>query len=599
MKSPTKQISFFALFTLLSACQSANQTATTDSSTKQTTDTSKTISLIHMNDLHAHLIPHLDYDYNNGQPIIRQRGGLARISTAIKQIRNENPDSILLNIGDTYHGGVEAFYSTGNDIVDPVNALNIDIGVPGNWDFAYGPAVTRERFSGQSINFTTTEIKQINYQALAANVTSTTPVEFLPATHTITINGVVFGFIGITSDIVPRMFAGLALGLDFLQGKQNYIDLINAHAAQLREQGANVVIVLSELGIHKDIALADSISINSVDVFFSAHTHELTAAPIKGSSGALVVEAGNDSYLGRMDMHFDAEHKLLMSEWSILTIDDNYAPDSEVALMVEKIRQPYLSAAVNMSIPMPLVNQTLTQPIDTVIGHTNHTLDRRHALENYFNNAFTSMLKQYAGTDIAMAPGFRFDSIIPGSGYLLEDNTIASGNITLEDVYRFFPVTFNLATGTVSGSRLKNIIEENLNAVFSTDSFQHSGGWFDGYAGLELSLNLSGPDNQRIVNISQSNNPVDIADNDLLTVAGCIRPVELDSGNILCSYNGFENVTALINPITNEPWTAIDFLTEQFIQNQLPNTLQQHIHEQSNTPMWPDSEFVQPLRGAK
>ncbi len=112
----------------------------------------ETITFIQLNDLHAHLTPHRDLVRSqsaSGSPVavIETLGGLARIATLIKKIREESTASVLMNIGDTYHGGVEALYTRGNAIVEPVNALGIDIGVPGNWDFAYGPVTTRLRYS--------------------------------------------------------------------------------------------------------------------------------------------------------------------------------------------------------------------------------------------------------------------------------------------------------------------------------------------------------------------------------------------------------------------------------------------------------------------
>ena len=66
-------------------------------------------------------------------------------------------------------------------------------------------------------------------------------------------------------------------------GGTNYIDLINFNAQQLRTEGANAVIVMSELGMHKDIALEDKINQQNVDVF-SQHTHGLTNAPLESFS---------------------------------------------------------------------------------------------------------------------------------------------------------------------------------------------------------------------------------------------------------------------------------------------------------------------------
>jgi hypothetical protein len=83
------------------------------------------VVFIHLNDLHANLTPHRDLVRESdasGAPVshVETRGGLARIATAIRQIRTGTQHSVLMNIGDTYHGGVEALYSRGNAIVAPV-----------------------------------------------------------------------------------------------------------------------------------------------------------------------------------------------------------------------------------------------------------------------------------------------------------------------------------------------------------------------------------------------------------------------------------------------------------------------------------------------
>ena len=97
----------------------------------------QSITLIHLNDLHANLVSHLDMvrvvpeDGGAAEARVEMRGGIARIATLIKQIRHENPHSLVMNVGDTFHGGIEALYTRGNAIVPAVNALGIDVGVPG------------------------------------------------------------------------------------------------------------------------------------------------------------------------------------------------------------------------------------------------------------------------------------------------------------------------------------------------------------------------------------------------------------------------------------------------------------------------------------
>src|SRR3954464_11114751 len=57
-----------------------------------------TISILHTTDLHGHILPTADY---NGRAT---RGGFARCVTQIQRWRKENPNSLLIDIGDVYQG---------------------------------------------------------------------------------------------------------------------------------------------------------------------------------------------------------------------------------------------------------------------------------------------------------------------------------------------------------------------------------------------------------------------------------------------------------------------------------------------------------------
>lgn len=602
-----------------------------------------TISFIHFNDLHAHLTPHLDVvpDAAPGQTAAKtkivERGGLARFATLIKRIRSENPHSILMNIGDTFHGGVEAFYTNGNAIVEPVNALGIDVGVPGNWDFAYGPIVTRRRYTdlpmatsmeamqgprkrmaqrrgwrGAGVNggegiqgFEQFEamtpigdILRPNFPNLAANVTLKFPPlrrgqTMLPATLMKPIGGVNVGFIGITSDIVPRMHSILAVGLSFLEGEKNYQALIERHARDLRRQGAQIVAVMSELGIHKDYRLAQVIAPGTVDVFFSAHTHEAVFDPLTSKSGALVVEAGNDGYLGRMDVTVK-DGRVIARRWKLMPVGDDIPEDASMKALVDEARAPFLARQVDMKAPMPMISQRLTQPIDTVVGRTQGPLDRHHALESSFNNAMTDVLRRLSGSQVAMTPGFRFDAVV---GAPPEDNTVANGNVTIEDLYRFFPAPYDIAVAEVSGRRLREIMEEGLTYVFSPDVFKQSGGWFEGFSGITATLNLARPDGQRVEELWLTDVNQQLTADSKLTITGCTRP--FDSSGTLCSYSGFDNVRPLVNPETGSAWTPVDVLTHALSQGPLPPATRRDIKDINRTPVWPETPFVQPLMGAR
>ena len=562
-----------------------------------------TITLMQFDDLHAHLTPHSDLIAQGNQTSIVERGGLARLTTLIKKIRSENPNSILMNIGDTFHGGVEALFTNGNAIVDPVNALGIDIGVPGNWDFAYGPSVFRLRYATDLtdeqkalLEAVAGTIKKPTFTNLAANLTyappSTNTGYVMPPSKILTIGGITVGFIGLTSDIVAQMDATLATGLAFTQGETDYKALIETQASSLRLTGAKLVVVMSELGLHKNYRLADIIAPGSVDVFFSAHTHEPTTTPLQGRSGALVLESGNDGNLGRLDISMTSSQKPSY-KWSLIPVDNNLATDTSMKSLVDAARAPFLVSNPNMTVPMRNVTLTLTQPIDKVAGYIDGALDRRNALESSFNDTWATALRNYAKTDLAMTPGFRFDAVIAKPGTSYEDGAIANGAVTVEDIYRFFPVPTSIATGSVSGTRLQEIIEGNLQSVFSLENFNQQGGWVDGFGGLTTQIDLSAADGSRVKSMALSPSGTAITTSSVVSVVGCQRPD--DDTSTLCGYDGFNNVTGLINPASDNTYYAQELFTKLIGSGMIHTTSNKSLTDSAATPLWPAQPYVQPL----
>jgi len=563
--------------------------------------------------------------------LLAKRGGIARTATKIAELRNDN--TIVMNIGDTYHGGAEALFSSGNDIVNIINEIGFDVGVPGNWDYAYSPIVTNARFG----NLIHSEVLRPDFLHLAANIKFKDPdqatnnfmknfmqttfnyvpgEDFLAPTTMFTKAGIKIGVIGISSDIVKRMHPFLAMNLDILEGEESYTTLINTLSSDLRSQGANMVVVMSELGIHKDKRLADVINQGSVDVFFSAHTHELVKTMISSTSGAKIVEAGNDTYLGQLDVEFKGTDLDSMT-WIIHPITQDITPDANIKALVTQVRQPYLQTDPNISTPdikpeggnSSLLDSflpsspslTLHHSLEEVITTTPFTLSRKNALESSYNNAFVDMLRDYTGADVAMAAGFRYSTPLVNENpsdeiWELEDDIIVNGDVHTEDIYRFMPVPVLLSTATTSVSNLKSIIELNLENVFSTNAFNQSGGWFDGYSGLSMQVDLTQTQGNRLISLDFEQ-PKE--DNDTITVAGCSRPFETEEG-VLCSYSGFSNIMTVNNPDTSTQFSSVDFMLYAFKNNLLDSiSPRKSITDISQTPLWPHSDFVQPLEGAK
>ena len=90
------------------------------------------ISILHTTDLHGHILPTSDYDGT------ADRGGLARCVTQIRRWRRQNPNSILIDVGDVYQGTDVSLRNQGELMIDLFNHLKYDAWVIGNHEFDWG-----------------------------------------------------------------------------------------------------------------------------------------------------------------------------------------------------------------------------------------------------------------------------------------------------------------------------------------------------------------------------------------------------------------------------------------------------------------------------
>jgi len=278
------------------------------------------ITLIEMGDLHGTLVPHAAVFKNTGN--VNSAGGLARLKTVVNSIRSDNPEAILLSTGDLTHGSAEALFTLGDAMMIPMNAFGIDVYTPGNWDFGYGAAVFRNRFStfgpkptipgnlrtmssyiscndvpvikgltDVDSGYSCTEVTdtapkatpqgmgviKASFPVVAINLYNSAPLPtplhgkpVLPAFQMLERDGLQIAVIGITASIVPQQAEAFNIGLRLTQGVTELPGII----AQVKALGADLIVVQSELGLPQNIKIAQSFS--DIDVMYSAHTHEVT-----------------------------------------------------------------------------------------------------------------------------------------------------------------------------------------------------------------------------------------------------------------------------------------------------------------------------------
>jgi sulfur-oxidizing protein SoxB len=508
----------------------------------------KTITLMQLQDVHGHIHPHAEI-FPDGRKDPHS-GGLAKLTTLINRVRAEvgEENSMLLAIGDTTHGSTETTFSLGDVLMPWLNGLNIDAFTPGNWDFGYGPRVYRQRFVkdpatgtiGQRIplapnnrttiawmddvldntcnvpggldatdyetchvtaaNFPTVAINVYNYNEAAGAANPAQPLgpPLHPGYIVKRVGDVKVGVIGITSDVVPQQAQAFNTGLRFTMG---YKELPVAIAA-VKAEGAELIVVLSELGLAKNVQLVKEFP--DIHVMFSGHTHERTPEAIvidHGNRISLVTEAGEDSFLGRLDVKISGG-KIQKWNWDLLEADSTVEEDEDVAAYVDDFRKTFVSGPDfkchtfgTNAFPFGK-GHTVCEPMDTVVGYTDVTIQRFDVLEDISNNvmvdAFLDLAQNVDALDsrdreltdantLSTTNGFRFDIVIFGKDDKLVGGKRATGAITLEDLYDYYPIGAATALAEYTGGRLKLHWEGILNNVFDPNPYRQRGGWFLGF----------------------------------------------------------------------------------------------------------------------
>jgi 2',3'-cyclic-nucleotide 2'-phosphodiesterase (5'-nucleotidase family) len=436
-------------------------------------------------------------------------------------------------------------------MIKAMNAFDIDVFTPGNWDFGYGPAVFRNRFTTfgpkpavppniavmagyvDCADGSCTEEKGIikaDFPAVAINLYNTAPIpeplqgkRVLDPYKMFERGGVKIAVIGITASIVPQQADVFNIGLRFTQGVEESPDIIS----QVKAKGADLIVVQSELGMSQNIEIARSFK--DIDVMYSAHTHEITLGalladedgvtattpglPLSGAEksrlargAAIVVETNRDMYVGQLDVQV-ADGKVSDFVWQAHAVDDSVEPNEEMEALVATLEEDFIAGddgvvKPHVFLPGAFCNpgcgafgergHYLVEDLDSVVGSTDTLLLRHHVLEDTLNNWLADAIRAetdkvvaadgsapWSSVDISMSNGFRFGNA-----------ALANSDITLRDLYTWFPVGPAVNVGEFAGQAIEASLEEILSAVFNRNPFLQRGGWYLGLANMTQEIDL-------------------------------------------------------------------------------------------------------------
>jgi hypothetical protein len=116
------------------------------------------------------------------------RGGFARLAALVKAERAKGGPTFFVHSGDTLSPSLLSGIDKGAHIIDVLNHMDVDVMVPGNHEFDFGPDVFRERLAEATFPVVSSNITEADGSAPKNTVDH----------KIVDVNGIKVGFYGLT-----------------------------------------------------------------------------------------------------------------------------------------------------------------------------------------------------------------------------------------------------------------------------------------------------------------------------------------------------------------------------------------------------------------
>jgi 5'-nucleotidase len=258
------------------------------------------LSILHTNDIHCHIDPFPETD-----PSYSGRGGLARLSALVKEIKNENDNILLVDAGDMFQGTPYFNFYKGELIMKVMTKMGYEASTIGNHEFDNGLEGIE-----QSLDFAGFPLICSNY-----DFSQTILRNRFPAYKTINKKGIKIGIYGLGIEM-----AGLVSGKSY--GETRYLDPVETakkmESFLKNEKKCDLVLCLSHLGLkYRESKISDTLlaaETSSTDLIIGGHTHTYLKEPLqlKNAKGNRIIvnqAAWAGLILGRIDFILDKARK--------------------------------------------------------------------------------------------------------------------------------------------------------------------------------------------------------------------------------------------------------------------------------------------------
>ena len=342
--------------------------------------------------------------------------------------RGDEPNTLLLDQGDTWQETLYSAYNQGHLITDVMNYVQFDARTIGNHDFDWGVKVLQDN-TERDYNGYSTPVLGANifeYDNDLKTITSRQCSELGTTSVTYTLeNGLKVGIVGVIGeDQYTSISSNIVKDVAF----KDHISVIKSEATKLRENGCDVVICSAHTG--QDSLTGNNLS-NYVDLVLCGHTHRDEHT----TEGNLFYgQYGCDGQkFGHVTLTYDYGQKKVVSTSSDTL--DRYDISTSIDPQIQAICDPYFAEVQEVASIKYLKNKT-----------------------QYFSRSAMARLMCEAMYEQAVVEGYDVYGAMCNEA---RDYISANRQWTYEDIFDCFPFNNEVLIMDVKGDELQNELAWN------------------------------------------------------------------------------------------------------------------------------------------
>ena len=360
-------------------------------------------------------------------------GGIARIGSILKRERKKSRRVLHVDSGDSFQGAIIFNEFGGEAEVRMLSEIGLDAAVVANHEFDNGARNLAVQFGGWG----TYDLLAANYNFEAWDLPWATELEkmILPS-KIYDLEGLKIGVIGLANFSSLNSIYDESNSMGVIPIEPG--DILPGEASKLRSQGADLIVVVSHMGLDDDQEQA--LLFADIDIFMGGHHHVAIDPPLvitneETGKRIPVVHSGSFAkFVGRLDVVV-RDGQVLSHDYSLFPVDRFVPQDPAIMDIMEEYSEE-LQMKYNTA---------------QVIAYAEEKLTR------YGLSGGDSMLGNFAAEAMRFYPGVETEIALTNTLGIRSD--IPPGDITIDVLFNSMPFDNTITTMFLSGREVQELLD--------------------------------------------------------------------------------------------------------------------------------------------